>query len=180
MLDAMARPGKVCPLPALRLHPAQGLSPYAAGLTFTLLDSETGFAVVPDNAAWQHYVSLNTGAVPRPVAVAEFIIANACEQLPQITAARRGSLLSPEQGSTLILMVERLAESGPGLRLSLTGPGVNGRARLAVAGLQPLNLEYVSGLNQEYPLGVDLFLVDAAGNLAAVPRSTALHWEVAC
>jgi alpha-D-ribose 1-methylphosphonate 5-triphosphate synthase subunit PhnH len=50
---------------------------------------------------------------------------------------------------------------------------------MSVDGLHPANLERILKLNQEYPLGVDVFFVDAAGRLAAMPRSSSVHWEVA-
>ena len=63
--------------------------------------------------------------------------------------------------------------------MTLSGPGVNGQIKLVIDGLLSDNLERMVKLNQEYPLGVDLFFVDPSGNLAAVPRSSSVVWEVA-
>ncbi|MDR3588392.1 MAG: phosphonate C-P lyase system protein PhnH [Negativicutes bacterium] len=178
MLDSMARPGKLCPLPELDLHPPAGLGACAAGIAFTLLDSETSFAVLPDRDDWQEYLRLNTGSAARPVSAAEFIVADGRHDLPQISEMNRGSLLSPEEGSTLILLIDRLTGDAPGVCLTLRGPGVKDSTAMAAQGLAPANLERILRLNEEFPLGVDLFLVDTCGNLAAVPRSSSVDWEV--
>ncbi|MDR3566341.1 MAG: phosphonate C-P lyase system protein PhnH [Negativicutes bacterium] len=178
MLDVMARPGKIGLLPAVDLCPPSGLDVYAAGIAFTLLDGETGFAVLPEENDWQDYLRLNTGSGSKPVAGAEFIFANGKFNLPEINAVSRGSLLSPEQGGTLIVQVDRVTESGQGVKLTLTGPGIKDSSRMVIAGFDPANLERVLSLNQEFPLGVDVFFVDTAGNLAAMPRSSSVEWEV--
>jgi alpha-D-ribose 1-methylphosphonate 5-triphosphate synthase subunit PhnH len=178
MLDTMARPGKICPLPVLDLRPPAGLGTFAAGIAFTLLDSETGFAVAPARDDWREYLRLNTGAEAEPVSAAEFIIADGRLDLPEINEINRGNLLSPEEGSTLILLVDRVSGGGPGACLTLSGPGVKGSAALVAQGLDPANLDRILRLNEEFPLGIDVFFVDPYGNLAAVPRSSAVDWEV--
>lgn len=177
MLDAMARPGKICPLPELNLTSVAGLSKFATGMVFTLLDSDTSIAVIPQNEVWLDYFHLNTGAKVTTPAQAEFIIVNGRDECKQILEINRGSLLSPETGSTVIIMVDRVAADGPGMGLTLTGPGINGQMRLVITGVNPANLAGIIDLNNEYPLGVDVFFVDEVGNLTAVPRSSSLHWE---
>jgi alpha-D-ribose 1-methylphosphonate 5-triphosphate synthase subunit PhnH len=179
MLDAIARPGKVAALPRLDICPPPGLSAYASGLAFTLLDAETTFAVLPANEAWQDYLAVNTGARTAAPADAEFIILAGDEYGPQITAARRGDLLAPERGATIFALVGAIdTATGGDLRLTLAGPGVDGRKTVFVTGLSVANLENILSLNQEYPLGVDCFLTDRHGRLVAMPRSTAVQWEV--
>lgn len=178
MLDAIARPGKICTLPGLELRPPASLGSFAAGMAFTLLDSETSFTVVQDSGECQEYIRLNTGSEAVPVESAEFIFAQGGSDWAEISGINRGSLLSPEEGSTLVLMVERLARDGQGVRLTLNGPGINGSISLVATGLEPAILDRVSKLNQEFPLGVDVFLVDSAGSLAAMPRSSSVDWEV--
>lgn len=178
MLDTMARPGKICPLPPLDLRPPSELGTYAAGMALTLLDSETSFAVLPARDDWREYLRLNTGSEAEAVNAAEFIIADGRFDLAEINELNRGNLLSPEQGSTLIILVDRLAKDGPGVGLTLSGPGVKGKAALVAQGLEPANMERILQLNAEFPLGIDVFFVDCCGNLAAVPRSSSVVWEV--
>jgi alpha-D-ribose 1-methylphosphonate 5-triphosphate synthase subunit PhnH len=178
MLDAMARPGKILALPRLDIYPPSGLSGYASGLAFTLLDGETSFAVLPGNSPWQDYLAVNTGARPVSPADAEFVLLAGGEYAPQIAGVSRGSLLAPERGATLFVMVDALSANGGGVRLTLTGPGIEKRREVAVDGLNLANLDNILTLNQEYPLGVDTFFTDRQGCLMALPRSSAVGWEV--
>lgn len=178
MLDAIARPGKILTLQRLDVYPPHCMTGFAAGLAFTLLDAETGFAVLPANGHWQDYVALNTGARPVAAERAEFLLVDGKEYAPQILSLNRGSLPSPEGGATLFVMVGNIAADGGGVRLTLTGPGIKGRAAITIDGLNIANLDNIVALNQEYPLGVDTFFTDPHGNLAALPRSTTVSWEV--
>ncbi len=178
MLDAMARPGKILALPRLDIYPPSSLSAYVSGLAFTLLDGETTFAVLPGNDFWRDYMAVNTGAKPAAPAAAEFILLAGGAYAPQIADLSRGTLLAPEKGATLFIMVDALAAEGVGVRLTLTGPGIKGRSQVAVDGLNLANLDNILTLNQEYPLGVDTFFTDRHGQLLAMPRSSTVAWEV--
>ncbi len=178
MLDAMARPGQILALPRLDIYPPSGLSGFVCGLAFTLLDGETAFAVLPENGLWQNYLAVNTGARPVSPAAAEFVLLAGGAYAPPLAGINRGNLLAPEQGATLFVMVDAIAADGVGVRLTLTGPGVEGRRDVAVDGLNLANLDNILTLNQEYPLGVDTFFTDRQGRLLALPRSSAVAWEV--
>jgi alpha-D-ribose 1-methylphosphonate 5-triphosphate synthase subunit PhnH len=178
VLDAMARPGKLNSLPVVSINPPSGLSQYAAAAALTLLDSETGFCVLPDNQMIVDYLLLNTGAASCPLTVAEFIIVIGATAGLELSDVCRGTLISPEKGATLIIMVDRLATAaGTGSKLTLRGPGIKGEAILYISGLNKSILEAIASLNQEYPLGVDVVYVDHAGTVACVPRSSSLRWE---
>lgn len=177
MLDALARPGKLRTLPGLDICPPNGLNRYAAGLGFTLLDSETTFAILPEDDDWRDYFSLNTGVKPAAPEAAEFILLRGGEYLPEIARVNRGTLLSPEEGSTLFVLVDAIGGTQPGaVKLTLAGPGIKELAQVAVVGLHPLNLAAICS-RQEYPLGVDCFFVDAEGIMLAMPRSATVQWE---
>lgn len=182
MLDAMARPGKIVILPRLELAPPAQISPYAAAVAFTLLDSETSFALLPDNDAPRQYICLNSGSRAEELSRAQFIILDGRGDFPALADLGRGDLLFPERGATLIIMVDAIAKEGGGLRLTLRGPGVAGVRTLALKGLCPANMHRVRELNREFPLGVDLVITDQKGALAALPRSCAVdvNGEVDC
>jgi alpha-D-ribose 1-methylphosphonate 5-triphosphate synthase subunit PhnH len=178
MLDAMARPGKVNFLPELRLNPPSGLNQAAAAVALTLFDSETGFCVLPSNQAINDYIMFNTSAAVCPVNLAEFIIVCGKEYHAQLRDVCSGTLLSPEKGATLIIMVDSLAADASGIKLQLSGPGIKDHSFLYISGLDKDNIQTISEMNQEYPLGVDIIYADNAGNVACVPRSSSLRWEV--
>ncbi len=177
MLDAMARPGKIMVLPRPELYPPAGITSYAAGAAFTLLDGETTFALLPDSDLPRQYICLNSGSRVEELSRAQFIILDGWVDFPALAGLCRGDLLFPERGATLIIMVDAIAEEGGGLRLTLRGPGVDGVRTLAIKGLCPANMHRVRELNREFPLGVDLILTDQNGTLAALPRSCAVDIE---
>ncbi|OAT85468.1 phosphonate C-P lyase system protein PhnH [Desulfotomaculum copahuensis] len=179
LLDVMARPGKICRLPALKLQPPAELNLFAAGIALTLLDSETSFAVLPENASVQTYLHMNTGARLEDASRAAFVLFNGREDRPELAGVERGHLLAPEKGATLVAAVTALSGSGGGeMEIALRGPGVGGTSTIAVSGLHQDNLKRIIHLNREFPLGVDLILADCGGSLAAVPRSSTIRREV--
>lgn len=179
LLDTMARPGRIRNLPRLPLNPPAGLSTAAAAVAFTLLDSAAGFSLLPANQPAADYIRVNTAAPVLAPDQAEFIILDG--KLPlDISRISCGSLLSPEQGATLIIMAENLADASErGVKLKLTGPGIEHSRLLAVSGLHPDLVRQMQQMNGEFPLGVDSILSDEAGRVASIPRSTIIEWEAA-
>jgi alpha-D-ribose 1-methylphosphonate 5-triphosphate synthase subunit PhnH len=62
-----------------------------------------------------------------------------------------------------------------GLRLTLTGPGIEKETHLGVWGLSRDFFKEWTACNQEFPLGVDLILADKSGRICALPRSTQIN-----
>lgn len=177
ILDAMARPGIVNSLSVFKLHPPSGLSLAAAAVALTLFDSETCFSVLPYDQAIIDYLMINTGAAACLVDAAEFILVNGREEVMEINEVCCGTLISPEKGATLIMMVDSLVATVHGSKLVLKGPGIKDSSWMNISGLDQENIRAISELNQEYPLGVDVIYVDQAGNVACVPRSSVVQWE---
>jgi alpha-D-ribose 1-methylphosphonate 5-triphosphate synthase subunit PhnH len=110
---------------------------------------------------------------------------NALAAAPEATCeamsrARIGQPAYPEEGATLVLQVARLAPNADGepgsLRVSVSGPGVDGVARFAAEGLPPVVLRALRSINREYPLGVETILA-AGERVVSLPRSAAVDWE---
>lgn len=175
LLDTMARPGSIGQLPSLAITPPDGLTSFAAAIAFTLFDSQTLFSVWPASETGEHYITANTGAGSAPVCEADFIIL-AGDSKPPAAAPKSGTLLAPEQGATLIIMVSRLGGDST-VRLELSGPGIRGQRILEVSGLLIPTIEQIQEINQEFPLGVDMILTDREGAVASIPRSTAIKWR---
>mgnify|MGYP003861465097 CR=1 FL=1 len=58
--------------------------------------------------------------------------------------------------------------------VEVSGPGVDGARRLAVAGLPAAVLDAVATANEGFPSGIDTWLVARDGTVAALSRSTRL------
>lgn len=80
-----------------------------------------------------------------------------------------GSLESPEFGATVLVEIDHVGEGA--LSLELSGPGVDGRRTLCLAGLHPAWLARRADWVGGFPLGVDLLLCDAT-RIVALPRTT--------
>jgi alpha-D-ribose 1-methylphosphonate 5-triphosphate synthase subunit PhnH len=167
LLETLSRPGSIRQLP----EPALG----AAVVPLTLADVETTVAVTGDGVAADELV-LATGALAVSLEDAELVACTGLTSPAIIRRLRRGSALNPEQGAKVGIECRRLRSGGSaGVRLRVTGPGVAGVAVLGVEGLDADLFEAVRSANAETPAGIDIWLVDADGQLAGLPRSCQLE-----
>lgn len=171
LLCATSRPAEILTLPDVSTNAADAV-------LLTLLDVEVTFRVLgPDGAAargLEDRLSSATGASVAPVAETGFALILDGDSDGAILELKRGTLEAPETGATVIYLVDRItefAERGQ-LSLSVSGPGVPGSRSLGVEGLSAEELEDLRESRSYYPLGVDVYLVDGAGRLAGLPRST--------
>ena len=84
---------------------------------------------------------------------------------------KRGSPAYPNERATVIVA---LPETGAGIELDLTGPGISGRASLLLPGVEAELIDCLIAVNSVAPLGIDLFFVRSDGQVAALPRSTSI------
>lgn len=169
ILEATARPGRVEILATAPEGPMPGVRALG-GVGLCLLDFETPIHMVGalaegDFSGWLRF-HCGCPLVADPAAAA-FVFALA-GQTPHLAGLNTGDPKYPERAATLVLACEGL-EGGPAL--SLSGPGVNGAARIAPRGLPDWFWAEREALCAEPPLGLDVILTcDAA--LIAVPRTT--------
>ncbi len=82
---------------------------------------------------------------------------------------KKGTLENPQSAATIIIEVNRpLANEGP---ITLKGPGIEKQETLFIDNGAAW-LKDRAAVNKEYPLGIDLILVDENHNIAALPRTT--------
>lgn len=176
LLLATARPGE-----PIGLAVEGGTAPEAA--LRVLLDREVTFAVIGDNSA-ETDVSLagrladETGAGVAPVSGADFLLVLGAS-VGCLAEAKRGTLEEPSEGATAVCAVGRLGTDGGAsadaladVSLRLSGPGIEGESTLFVGGMEIVDAEAIRQSRAYYPLGVDVYLVDEAGFVAGLPRST--------
>lgn len=102
---------------------------------------------------------------------AGFIIADG-SRAPTFAPAL-GSLAEPEQGATIIVRVASLENSNE-FPLMLEGPGIQDTQALSVSGLNSQWLAERTRWNRNFPMGVDLILVDDT-HVVALPRTTRIR-----
>jgi len=148
------------------------LSRGALLLSLTLLDREVNFHTPQKELAQS--LSRLTYSPSVEARNAEFIvIPQGCRSAELISSACRGTLINPHKGATIILEVDSLEERGHWI---LRGPGIKTENRVNIKGsdewLKPRNES-----TREFPLGVDLYLVDHRAALMVLPRTTVIRRE---
>ncbi len=176
LLDSMARPGKINELrrriSCKDSFPQEHLTVMA--VAGTLLDSEVTFAPLGGKMKeLAPHISLLTESRVAEPEEADFLLSDGLYPATEILCARRGTLLFPEGGATIILEVEELLADGTDADTDVIveGPGVPEKRYFSVRGLFPENLAFVQEANEEFPLGVDAILVSRSNRVACLPRS---------
>lgn len=168
VLDVMANPGRIAPLPAL-VTAQDRLGPGAAAICLALVDFETPLWLDPilasDDTAG--YLRFHAGApiAASPNAAGFAVLEGASTPLGSF---KTGSDAYPEEGATVIIQVPDLFTTGP---LVLSGPGIDGERCLGVEGLPASFWEERAAVNAGFPRGIDLILC-AGHRVAALPRTT--------
>ena len=196
LLDSLARPGKITMLEyphmlgELSLYASTNtpVNMYALAAMMTLLDKEVTFAIAA-NGAWLtsqdalvQWVILRSGASvtsPENATFAFFCDGKSEGLLTQLSA---GTLAEPEASTTAFYCVEHVDDavkplsdeerSDGWMKLELSGPGIKDTSTIHVAGLEREELQYILTMRQGYPLGVDVYLIDAIGRCVGLPRTT--------
>jgi len=133
-----------------------------------LLDTETSYACA--NAAAAKILALLTFARPKPTPEAGYIFCDgrAGAFLQVLAEAPLADLVDPHASATIVA----LADFGPeSPAYSLTGPGIESATTCHI-GLAEGWLAQRAERNQEFPMGLDLILIDQHNQLMALPRTT--------
>ncbi|WP_332239116.1 phosphonate C-P lyase system protein PhnH [Sporolactobacillus sp. KGMB 08714] len=185
LLDCMARPGKINSVsPFLRKIGTQlPCSPRMFMIASILLDYEVGFHLISAGKIDAfHFIEWRTRSRHVAINQADYLLVDAAVDARAIDeimdTVRTGTLQSPERSATLILGVDGLSDrAGLPLALTLKGPGIKEKRRLFIAGMDKEWLEKRKQVNKEYPTGCDFILMTAAGEMAALPRTTFIESE---
>jgi len=161
LLSAMSRPGTVHSVPAPADH----------AVVATLVDHEVSLAT--DDDALRDALADQGRLDPAPRQRADVVHTRAHAAF-DVRECKRGSLVEPSEGATVIYRVEALdAAVSDGRSLTLSGPGVDGTRTLSV-GLTETELASIATAQADYPRGVDVIFA-AGERVAALPRSVDLE-----
>ena len=143
-------------------------------LMYMLLDTDTSFAI--DSKDEKLAIQFSKMTYGKKLAMDQaafvFVTRNHTEQLSDIIdQAYCGTLEDPHQGATLIVECDRLLKDGS---LCLSGCGILGEKQVQVK-LEDEWVEAREEKNHEFPLGIDMILTDAFGNVMALPRTTRIR-----
>lgn len=178
ILDCMAKPGTISELSSIvePLSERVGCSPAMFSQAITLLDGEVSFHIIGENnARVESYFSSLTFSKEAPLSEANyiFILKDAAPEKIQEVFRKvdKGTLENPDQSATILIEVERLSNNR---QLVFTGPGIQKSAHAEIAGYEHW-LAVRAEKNREYPLGVDLILMDSNSKLMCIPRTTRIE-----
>jgi len=170
-MNALSYPGRWAPMPMQAERPRQGHGA-AAVLLLALLDADCTLWLSPtlaasDAAPWLRF---HTGCqLVTEASEAQFVWVAAGDAMPALASLACGSDNQPDHSTTCILDVR--ATDGESDAWVLSGPGIQGTARLAVDGLPPDFATQWAHNHAAFPRGVDVFL-STPTHVAGLPRTT--------
>lgn len=176
VVNATSRPGTISNLRNEAKLVGKEHKPCSASLlllALTLLDQEVSFKVYSDNAD-NDSRTINQLTYAKGVEVNEadfiFVFRDAQDGSLQeaIEQGKQGTLINPHKSATIIAEAD-IVTKGEGLLL--TGPGIQKTQSVSVD--LPGNWIQSRGQkNKEYPLGIDLMIIDKDHQLLSLPRTT--------
>lgn len=175
LLQAMSRPGRICALP---VSPPALRKPWGALLLLleSLLDHEVGIAVIGGGKAEKlpAQIAGRTQCRVADVGQADFVIVADGDSRGEVLRAKRGTLQYPDASATIVFQVRSLVSTGGAQSGAiLKGPGIRDELMLgAIRGLAARELDRLREANADFPLGVDALIIDDAGRILGIPRST--------
>jgi alpha-D-ribose 1-methylphosphonate 5-triphosphate synthase subunit PhnH len=185
LLDCMARPGLLRQIthPEFLGQPQGIVTPhgmvasnmYALGACMSLIDQETNL-VMGINQTWlatthpaMSWVHVRTNMRHTTPDVAHFAYLWDATSLCLLPQLAQGTLVFPERSTTVFCAVAQLHDTGP---WTLRGPGIAATRTVGVDSDTHVNMQYIQHTRTHYPLGIDVFLIDAQGRCLALPRTT--------
>jgi len=160
-LTALSRPGRIVEIAGAA--PPAPLSPAAGTLLLTLASADTPVHLVGghDTEEIRSWLAFHTGAPVADREDAAFAVGT-WDALSPLEGYRIGTPEYPDRSATLIVELSALGGEGA----ILTGPGIDGQARLDLPALEPFRENAA-----RYPLGLDFFFTCGA-RVAGLPRTT--------
>jgi len=183
-LQALSHPGRLNRVPLEAELPRQG-NAASALLLLALLDADCSVWLSPtlarsDAALWLRF---HTGCrLVDNARDAQFLWVDRADSLPALHSLRLGSEDYPDQSATCVVDVATLSSANlPTDTLAshwmLSGPGIQTRSHLSVAGLPVDFASQWADNHAGFPRGVDLFLT-THDQVVGLPRTTRIHTPV--
>ncbi|MEQ6889742.1 phosphonate C-P lyase system protein PhnH [Halomonas sp. CS7] len=173
VLAAMAEPGtlQIAEAPAVPDDAAIGAALW--GTLLALCDLETRLWIAPGLEAGGLIEALGFHTGCRVTAApeeADFALVTPATLSAAAPAFAEGSDAYPDRSTTLLVVLDALAEEGP---WRLAGPGIPGTRTLEVGAAAPL-MRRLAANRARFPRGLDAILT-CGERLVAIPRSTRLE-----
>ncbi|MEG6586448.1 phosphonate C-P lyase system protein PhnH [Dendrosporobacter sp. 1207_IL3150] len=180
LLNCMSRPGLIenISTESQKIDINIDISSHLLTVLFTVLDGEVSFDLMALNGN-QLVKKINQLTYAKNTAIQQadyIIVTKTADQLELLKAcgkAKVGTLIDPHKSATLIMEVEEIFAAQ---QLVLTGPGIERESYVSVSG----SLDWIGKRmekNIEFPLGIDMIIVDGTGNIICLPRTTKIAYQ---
>jgi len=183
ILQVTARPGTIGQLDDAALDVPPQLNRASALLALALFTGDISYHLDLAAADTDQFLQRETAAKPAKAAHADFLIFPCGQHYSALREARTGTLTFPDQGATAIVQAEAISPApiSSGIRLLLSGPGIETEAEVYVRGVSGELFEVLRERNAEFPVGVDTFFTcDSLATgpcVLALPRTTHVQWK---
>jgi len=180
LLDAMAHPGKLFPFSEVEMVGIPGIPHGIFYIAFALLNADVHFTFLgPESENAKTYITQNTSSLVSSLEMVDFVFFPGNLDGEFFRECKNGNLSYPEEGASLVAYVDTLSTQklDKSLELSLKGPGVESINTVYIQGLDIKSLEILKDINSEFPLGLDLYVVDQNSTVMAIPRSNHLQFN---
>lgn len=178
ILHCMSRPGTIENIRDIeKTINAHGDCPQSIFVTaITLLDAEVSFCVIGEHAREiEESLSSFTFAKVADVEEADyiFVMKDTPKKLMRhvLKFAKKGTFENPDRSATILVETEKLSNEPS---LTLRGPGIQDTVMVEIAE-STFWLTAREEANHEFPLGIDMILIDEESNLMCLPRTTTIQ-----
>ncbi len=177
LMDAMSRPGKICKLEHNAIAPPAGMHVGTALIGFSLLNADVCFY---HKGAASDYLKFNTSSELVAPSQADFIFMKGTDAPEILEDAKIGTDNYPETNASIVIEVLEITSTKHNdiLVLSLSGPGIPGIKEVSIRGIHEDLLRVIQAKNEEFPLGIDIVLVDTSGHICCLPRTCKFEWKI--
>lgn len=172
MMDSFAYPGKINKIISFEKYKGN-LFPQTIDLITALVDGEVSFYIYKEDKDAEEEIIIRTNTRTDIISKADYIVIGLnyeyeiCDCLKKI---KRGNLINPHSSGTLIIEVKEILDEG---NISLKGPGIEDVNKIGIDRYGWI--ETRSEINSEFPMGVDIILIDRYKNLLCIPRTTKIE-----
>ena len=176
LMSSFAFPGRINKLPEIHLSGIdQKYNPAIIPL-LALLDLETSFNIVGDDIEEIEriikYFEINTGAKYKDTKDTDYCLSINKSMGDVFKLLNKGILEEPDKSTTLFYFIESISKTETNsFSIILSGPGIKDQETLSINGLSKAEIEEWLEDRANYPLGIDIFLIDKIGNITGLPRS---------
>lgn len=169
IMDSFAYPGKINKIVSFEKYKGS-LFPQTIDLITTLVDGEVSFYIYKEDKKAEEEIIIRTNTKTETISKADYVVIGLdyeneiCDCLKEV---KRGTLINPHTSGTLIIETREILDDG---NISLMGPGIKYINKIGIDNFDWI--ETRNEINSEFPIGVDIILIDQYKNLLCIPRTT--------